>query len=124
MRSVTPDRRQLTVRVLLAIGLVATLGSGPILEQRALAAEEDYVAAQLEDESCLTDWGTREGAATQRAEVTGVSDEGIRVKVRLPYAYTTEQDGETMHADAVSEATYAVTRTDARRVRGDDISPC
>lgn len=124
MRPSMPTRRQLTVGVLLAVGLVATLVSPLVVEQWALAAEDEHVTAQLENQPCLTDWGIREGAVTQRTEITGVSDGGVRVEVSLPYAYTTERDGETVVADSASEAVYEVTRTDMRRVRGDDISPC
>lgn len=124
MRPSMPTRQELAIAGLLAVGLVAMLVLPLVLEQWALAAEDEYATAQLEDESCLTHWGTREGAATQRAEVTGVSDGGVRVEVSLPYAYTTEQDGETIYADMTSKAVYEVTRTDIRRVRGDEISPC
>jgi hypothetical protein len=117
-------RQQLAIAVLLAVGLVATLASPLVLERWALAAEDEHVTARLEDESCLAHWGTGEGAGIQRAEVTGVSDGGVRVEVSLPYAYTTERDGEKIYADMTSEAVYEVTRTDMRRVRGDDIAPC
>lgn len=106
--------------------IVAVVGISAFgAHQRALAAEQEYVAAQLENESCLTEWGVNEGAATQRVSVTGVTADGLRVAVRLPYAYTVaDENGELIFADTSSNAVYAVTFTETRRIRGDTISIC
>jgi hypothetical protein len=90
----------------------------------ALSAEESYVADQLETASCLTDWGANEGAANKEAAVTDLTPRGVYVSVSLSYAYTTQNDNETIHADTASKAVYEVTLNDTRRISGDDISPC
>lgn len=112
--------------VALALLLVVTgVWTVPLAGQRALAAEEEYVADRLSDTPCLTDWGVNEGAGPSRdASIREVSPSGVRVHVTVPYAYTTESDGEPMFADTASEATYVVTPVTARRVSGDDLPAC
>jgi hypothetical protein len=121
--------REVTTRRLLAgvvlLLVVASVWTVPLAGQRALAAEEDYVADRLSDTLCLTDWGVNEGAGPSRdASITGLSTSGVRVHVTVPYAYTTESDGEPVFADTASEATYVVTPVTTRRVSGDDVPTC
>jgi hypothetical protein len=121
--------REVTTRRLLAgvvlLLVVASVWTVPLAGQRALAAEEDYVADRLSDTLCLTDWGVNEGAGPSRdASITGLSTSGVRVHVTVPYAYTTESDGEPVFADTTSEATYVVTPVTTRRVSGDDLPAC
>lgn len=108
------------IAVLVVVGGAATYGA----ERRASNAEEAYVAARLENASCLDGWGTNEGAASGNAAVTDLAPLGVRVTVRVPYAYRVETDGEPVFADTASEAVYEVTLLGTRRVGGDDISPC
>jgi hypothetical protein len=123
MRPEITTRRLLYGLVLLVV--VVGVWTVPLAGQRALAAEEDYVADRLSDTLCLTDWGVNEGAGPSRdASITGLSTSGVRVHVTVPYAYTTESDGEPVFADTASEATYVVTPVTTRRVSGDDLPVC
>lgn len=125
MTLAVPSRRTLFLGfALAALVVLAGVLSVPVAEGRALSAEEAYVADQLEDASCLGDWGANEGAATKDATVTNWTAQGVHVTVSMPYAYTTESEEGTIHADAVSEAVYLVTALDARRLSGDTIAPC
>lgn len=123
-RSPVPSRRTLLA------GLALLVVAGGVLavstaERRALAAEETYVAGRLDDASCLSDWGTREGGGPSAdASVAGATAGGVRVRVTLPYAYTTETDRGPVFADTASRAVYEVTLSGTRRIRGDDVSPC
>jgi len=111
--------------VVVLVLLIMTVAVSPIIaEQRALNAEEKFVANQLQNESCLKDWGANEGAATIDASVTGMTTDGYRVKVSMPYAYTVERDGEDIFADFPSEAVYIVSFTVTRRIQGEEISIC
>ena len=118
------NHTRLLTGVVLALVVIGGLLAVPIAEERALGAEERYVSSQLEDASCLGSWGTNEGTVSRAARITGVTASGLRVSVTLPYAYMTERDGQTIHADTASEAVYAVSLTGTRRVSGDTISPC
>lgn len=118
------SRRLLLGGVLAAFIIIGGLTAVYSAQQRALHAEETYVAAQLETASCLDDWGANEGAATAHAAATGVTPLGIRVAVQLPYAYRVETDGEPTFADTASQAVYDVTLFGIRRVSGDEITPC
>ncbi|MFC7028653.1 hypothetical protein ACFQJ5_15545 [Halomicroarcula sp. GCM10025324] len=116
-------------RLLLAVVLVAAVVLGSVgtvtsAQQRALNAEDAHVTSHLERAPCLDDWGTREGAVTERASITGLAPLGVRVSVTLPYAYRVDVDGETVFADTSSDAVYAVTALGTRRVGGDEIAPC
>jgi hypothetical protein len=123
MRPEITARRLLYGLVLLVV--VVGVWTVPLAGQRALAAEEDYVADRLSDNPCLTDWGVNEGAGPSRdASIRGLSTSGVRVHVTVPYAYTTESDGEPVFADTASEATYVVTPVTTRRVSGDDLPVC
>lgn len=118
------SKRNVVFGVTLVIIAAAGVVSGFVAEQRALDAEEAYVAEQLRDEPCLTDRGVNEGAATRRVSITGVTAGGVRVAVSVPYAYTVERNGEPIFADTASDAVYGVTLTSTRRIRGDDIDIC
>lgn len=121
-----PSRKVLVSTFVLVLLIVAGGALATItVEDRALDAEEEYVASNLENRSCLTEWGTREGAGPSTdASVTKVTTSGVRVTVTLPYAYTTESDGETIYADTASEAVYQVNFTETQRLTGDEITPC
>lgn len=110
-----------TVAVVLLVGGFLGLGAA---EQRALAAEEAYVTAQFQNESCFEDWGVDEGAATKSAAVTGPTVGGVRVNVTMPYAVRYETEEGPLFADAASEAVYEVTPITTRRISGDTIAPC
>lgn len=117
--------RRLLVGVALLLVVTGSSLSVPVTEGRALSAEEMYIADRLENASCLTDWGTSEGARPRKqAAVTKLTAFGYRISVTIPYAYTTESNGETIYADTASGAIYEITLTDTRRIRGDEISPC
>lgn len=118
------SRRRLATGIALAVLLVGVAYLVVTAEHRALAAEEEYVTAQLEDEPCLESWGADEGAATERSSITGFTLGGVRANVSLPYAYSTQTDDGLLHADSASEASYVVTLFDVRRVTGDAIDPC
>jgi hypothetical protein len=123
MRPEITTRRPLYGLVLLVVGV--GVWTVPLAGQRALAAEEDYVADRLSDTPCLTDWGVNEGAGPSRdASITKLSTSGTHVRVTVPYAYTTEHDGEPIFADTASEATYVVTPVTTRRVGGDALPAC
>lgn len=115
---------------LLALAFVVTVVAAVplsivVLEQRALSEEEAYIAHQLENASCLTDWGVNEGAGPRRdASITKRTGFSVLVRVTVPYSHTVKTDDGQLFADSASEATYEVTFTDARRISGDEISPC
>lgn len=118
----TQSRRALLAT--LCVLVVAAAVAVPLAERRALRAEQAHVADRLGTAACLDDWGVNEGAGPSReASVTGVTAGGLRVAVTLPYAYSTT-DGGTVYADTASEAVYAVTLTDARRLGGETVDPC
>lgn len=89
-------------------------------KDRALAAEEEYLAAEFENASCLNSWGTTPSTASESAEVVERSADGVTVSVGHPYWYSTESS----EVDGLSEATYVVTADDVRRVDGGDVDPC
>lgn len=118
--------------VLLTVLLILAIAGGSVLSvsiasQRAIAAEEAYVSARLENASCLTNWGINEGAAYQheKASLSKLTARGIKVDVQIAYAYrTTTDEGQTVYADSVSHAVYLVTPANTYRSSGDTISPC
>lgn len=119
------SRRRLLIGLALASLLVlAGVLSVQAAERRAATAEATHVSEQLGEASCLTDWGTNEGTVRREVSVTGLTLQGLRISVRLPYATTTETDEGSLHADTVSEAAYLVTPGETRRVSGDEIAPC
>ena len=124
MNSVVNSRRRLVYGTVVVIIVAAAVTSVFVAQQRALAAEEEYVTAHLEDESCLSDRGVNEGAANREVSIEGVTIGGVRVAVSMPYAYTTGEDGEQIFADAASDAVYVVTLTDTHRISGDEVSIC
>lgn len=118
------------IRKAFAVFLIALLVTGGavssmfIVEDRARSAEEKHVSEQLEAATCLTDWGVNEGAVQKEVSITGVTSNGVLVKVVVPYAHTVETDEGPLFADTSSEAVYEVSLTKTTRVRGDTISPC
>jgi hypothetical protein len=122
-------RRDTVARALpvaLTLVLVVTgIWTVPLAGQRALAAEEEYVADRLSGASCLADWGVNEGAGPSRdASIRGLSASGVRVHVTVPYATETVVDNSTVYGDTASEAVYLVTPLSTRRVEGDDLPAC
>lgn len=90
-------------------------------KERALTAEEEYLTEQLQNASCLTDWGTSPTTMGERATITKRSADGVYVEVVHPYSYSTEQTA----ADGGSTALYRVTATSIDRMRGEGFSiPC
>lgn len=88
---------------------------------RALAAEEEFLTARLENASCLNGWGTTPATVDESAAVVDRSADGVTVSVTHPYWYSTDR----AEADLASEAVYVVTEDEARRVGdGEDVSPC
>lgn len=119
-----PTRRRLAVGIALALVVVLVGYLLLTAEQRALAAEEEYVVSHLEDEDCLETWGANEGAGSTGSAITGVTLGGVRVNVTMPYAYSVQTEEGPLHADLDTRASYEVTLTDVRRISGDDVAPC
>lgn len=89
--------------------------------ERTLAAEEAYLTDVFENASCVEEWGLTSYVGQEKeATVTDRTAEGVCVTVTHPYWYSTEQ----VDADSMSDARYLVTAEDARRIDGDDVSPC
>ena len=89
-------------------------------KERAIGAEEEFLTAQLQNSSCLTNWGVSETTASTRATVTKRTADGVYVEVTHAYSYSTEN----VEADGASIAVYVVTADSIQRDRGDSISPC
>jgi hypothetical protein len=89
-------------------------------KERALSAEESYLSAQLEDQDCLESWGTNPSTAVKTAALTGLSTDGVVLKLSHSYWYSTD----SVHADLRSSARYLVNTTDETRLSGDEIDPC
>lgn len=90
-------------------------------KERALSAEEDYIAEELESAACVESWGLTSYAGVEaEARVTNRTDDGVYVSVRHPYWYSTEE----VEADVGSEARYLVTGEATERVGGTEVSPC
>lgn len=121
----TPRRRLLYGLVLGVVvigGGFSTMGAA---EQRAFSAEESYVTNQLDDASCLVEWGVNDGVALRpEMAVTGLAGGGLRVTVAVPYHFAKRDGNQTIVGDTASEAVYRVTPTETQRLSGDDISYC
>mgnify|MGYP000392145502 CR=1 FL=1 len=96
---------------------------------RALAAEERYIASALSNADCVDSWGTAPTITQKEATVVERGGEGVLVEVQHPFSYSTEtttEDGrnESIHADGATEATYRVTADGTERVSGTGLSPC
>ncbi|WP_224448156.1 hypothetical protein [Haloprofundus salilacus] len=104
----------------------ASVVSDEEAEERALEAEGAYITEQLEDASCVTDWGTTATVTNKEATVTDRTADGVHVEVTHPYWYSSQQreGNETVveEADGGTNARYVVTAADARRADGDTIS--
>lgn len=88
--------------------------------ERALAAEEAYLAERLGSATCLGDWGTNATAADEHASVRARTPDAVVVDVSHPYWY----DSATVEGDATVAARYRVTAERARRVSGETVAPC
>lgn len=90
-------------------------------QERTLAAEEVYITEQLENASCVEEWGlTDYGGWGKGATVINQSADGIYLKVRHPYWYGTGE----LESDGGSEATYLVTDDETQRLSGTNVTPC
>lgn len=90
-------------------------------KERALTVEEDHITEQLENASCVSDWGlTAYGGIEENATVSNRTADGVRVEVTHPYWYSAEQD----EVDGGSNALYLVTAETVQRNNGTDVSPC
>lgn len=90
-------------------------------KSRVLAAEEAYITDQLENASCVEEWGlTDYGGWGKGATVISQSADGVYVKVRHPYWYGTGE----LESDGGSEATYLVTDDETQRLSGTNVTPC
>lgn len=95
--------------------------SNEAAKERALTAEEDYVTKQLQNTSCIKDWGLNSYTGFEReATITDRNTDGVEVAVSQPYWYSTDQED----ADTGSKAHYLLTSSDTHRISGDNISPC
>lgn len=124
MRQRLSTRRLLGIATVLGIVILAGVLVAAGSERTAATAEEAYVSDRLADASCLDTWGTDEGTETRRAAVTGLTPGGVRVSVRMPYAYSVETEEGPVHADTAANAVYVVSLSDTRRVEGTQITPC
>ena len=90
-------------------------------KERALSAEEDHIARQFENASCVEGWGlTSYAGVEEEATVTNRTADGVYVAVTHPYWYSTED----VEADVGSEARYLVTADATERIDGTEVSPC
>lgn len=88
-------------------------------KERTLTAEEEFLTEQLQNASCLTDWGVTPGSISD-ATVTKRTADGVYVAVTVEWYYT---KGDT-DDDGASNAVYVVTADSIKRVQGDKLSPC
>lgn len=89
--------------------------------ERALSAEEDHIARQFENASCVEEWGLTSFVGVEaEASVTNRTADGVYVAVTHPYWYATEQE----EADVGSNARYLVTDDATERLDGTEVSPC
>lgn len=90
-------------------------------EERALAAEEEYITDRLENAACVNSWGlTDYGGIPENATVSERSEDGVTVEVTHPYWYGTD----SKEVDAGTRAEYLVTEESVQRVDGDELEPC
>lgn len=90
-------------------------------EERALAAEEAYLEAQLRNASCVESWGTDATVGIEEEATTvNRTEDGVYVEVTHPFWYGTDR----VEADSGSTAIYLVTPESVERIRGDEVSPC
>lgn len=83
-------------------------------EDRALAAEQEYVAEHKIPED-VDSWGWG-GIATSRAVAVAPATDGWFVRVRVGFYYNTNTSEGELHADGLSRASYFVTANDTTRV--------
>lgn len=90
-------------------------------KERALSAEEEHIAGQMENAPCVEGWGlTSYAGVEEEARVTNRTADGVYVAVTHPYAYSTAE----VEADVGSDARYLVTEDAVERVGGTEVSPC
>lgn len=90
-------------------------------KDRALTAEEEYITEQLENASCVNQWGLTDYVGWEKeASVINQSAEGVYVNVSHPYWYSTSEE----EADVGTKATYLVTGDEVQRHSGMEVSPC
>jgi hypothetical protein len=94
--------------------------SNAAARDRALAAEEEFLRAELENASCLNGWGTTPSTASESAEVVERSADGVTVSVTHPYWFSTDD----VEADGASNAFHVVTKDGTQRASGTEIDPC
>ncbi|MFC7227067.1 hypothetical protein N0B31_06605 [Salinirubellus salinus] len=121
-----PSRRELAVGLVLSLLLLGVgFSAVEASENRAFAAEEAYLDAQLASAHCLSDYGI--GVApvvAPESSVVGAEVGGILVDVRVPYYVVEETEDGELVGDTYSEATYRVSGAGTDRVRGDTVAPC
>jgi hypothetical protein len=74
MKSRVVSRRRLIFGGTLVLIIAAGAVSGFFAQQQAFDAETEYVAEELRDEPCLSNWGVNEGTASKRVS-RNVSDQ-------------------------------------------------
>jgi hypothetical protein len=120
-----PRRRDFYDFVLAVLVIAGVFWAFGAAERRAASAEEEYITNQLENASCLVEWGVNQGVGLRpKASVIGLAGSGLRVSVTVPYYVAEREDNQTVVGDTVSEAVYQVTLTETRRISGDDLSYC
>lgn len=93
--------------------------AGP--EERALAAEEDYIVDRLEGAPCVESWGlTDYGGIEENATIDERTEDGVYVDASHPYWYGTDR----AEVDGGTFARYLVTDDTVQRIEGDDLEPC
>lgn|GEM_PF-3313798 len=115
------------VVVSMAPALAACVGTTPAdnttddrARERAIAAEEQYLADRLGNATCLEEWGTEPTTGEVDATIANRAADVVSVEVTHPYWYSMGRD----ESDSISNAVYNVTSADIERVSGDDVSPC
>jgi len=94
--------------------------SGTEVEDRVLEAEQTYVEQQLNNASCLAEWGTEPVVGSRNVTIENHASEGVYANVRFPYWYST---GDTTH-DSISNSKYLVSNNSVDRLDGPQIEPC
>lgn len=90
-------------------------------EDRALSAEEAYITEQLENASCIEEWGLTDYVGWGKgATVINQSTNGVYVNVSHPFWYSTSEE----EADVGTKATYRIAGDEVQRLSGTRVSPC
>jgi hypothetical protein len=92
-----------------------------VAESRALDAETEYIRKQLENASCLDEWGIGTYTAEAYGRVQTVTDRGYVVDVQRPFSW--EHEGSIV--DGVAQARYVVNENETVQLEAGSIdSPC